>query len=269
MQAGRRSVVPGVGACSLNNYHGLFLQDKRRGWSSVAIYSEWERLSARIRGLITAGELHSALFTNSQDAMGAMKHLGEVARAIALDVEAFYSALEPTEIGLRNTIAAFLLKVREHLQAGPNQTQDMRQISLRTLLITVAALESEVSYLLSDHQSSIRSRTERAFEHIQRSIVVDEALRNRWQAAFDEGEVRCEMLGAVHLLSHGIWAFKVDAKGARTDLVYQEPLLDLKPATRAAEGLVLTEWKKLARGNNGNAMFSSARAQATAKRPEL
>ena len=28
----------------------------------------------------------------------------------------------------------------------------------------------------------------------------------------------------MHLLSHGIWAFKVDAKVGRTDLVYQNPL---------------------------------------------
>jgi hypothetical protein len=51
---------------------------------------------------------------------------------------------------------------------------------------------------------------------------------------------------AVHLLSHGIWAFKVAGAGAATDLVYGEPLdtesMIIKRTTRA---LVLTERKRV------------------------
>src|ERR1700722_9028346 len=36
------------------------------------------------------------------------------------------------------------------------------------------------------------------------------------------GSVACERLGAVHLLWHGIFAFKVDGSGARTDLIAPE-----------------------------------------------
>ncbi len=71
----------------------------------------------------------------------------------------------------------------------------------------------------------------------------------------------CEKLGAVHLLLHGIWAFKVDAAGARTDLVFQEPA-SLEGVQRYAAGLVLTEWKKAVVTAEVNQRFQEARSQA-------
>ena len=92
--------------------------------------------------------------------------------------------------------------------------------------------------------------------------AADSAFRAKWQTAFDEGEVECEKLGAVHLLLHGIWAFKVNAAGARTDLVYQEPAEDLTDEQQYADGLVLTEWKKSANKNDAEERFRQARSQA-------
>ncbi|MGH9886847.1 MAG: hypothetical protein ACREBE_15055, partial [bacterium] len=104
-----------------------------------------------------------------------------------------------------------------------------------------------------------RKHTERAFEHLQRSIVVDEAYQKRWRCAFDDGETKCERLGAVHLLLHGIWAFKAYSPGERTDLVAQESHaitmtkermdlvtrgpLSIDRRVESADALVLTEWK--------------------------
>jgi hypothetical protein len=119
-----------------------------------------------------------------------------------------------------------------------------------------------MSFVLSDVQESIRATSERAFSHLQRSIVVDADLRTKWRRAFDEGEVACERLGAVHLLLHGIWAFKVDGAGARTDLVFQEPVQDLSAAQRYADGLVLTEWKKATFDDQALQRFAEARSQA-------
>jgi hypothetical protein len=67
-----------------------------------------------------------------------------------------------------------------------------------------------------------------------------------------------EGLGAVPLLWHGIWAFKVSAKGI-TDLVFNEPFEDLEQ--RGVEALVLTEWK-LAGEKNANDRFEEAHQQA-------
>ena len=119
-----------------------------------------------------------------------------------------------------------------------------------------------MSFILSDIQQSIRARSERAFSHLQRLIVVDQDFREKWKAAFEVGEVACEKLGAVHLLQHGIWAFKVDAAGARTDLVFQEPAGNLTDEQRYVEGFVLTEWKKAPREDDAERKFAEARSQA-------
>ena len=60
----------------------------------------------------------------------------------------------------------------------------------------------------------LRARSERAFLHLRRLLAVDRDVRAKWKAAYEgkQGEVACEALGAVHLLSHGIYAFKVDER---------------------------------------------------------
>ena len=67
-------------------------------------------------------------------------------------------------------------------------------------------------------------------------------------------------MGSVHLLSQGIYAFKVNAEGARTDLVFAEPP-DESLLARSVDGLVLTEWK-VATDDNAIQKFGEARAQA-------
>ena len=230
----------------------------------MAILDEWTRLSARIHGLVKASELASSLFERNNDSVGAMVDLGKTAASILSDLATFRVMLGPSILEVSTRIEAAESRARPLLVEGMATTQDMRQIYIRTALVVLAALEAEISYLLSDHQAIIRSRAERAFEHLQRSIVVDELISDRWRRAWEAGEVECEKLGAVHLLAHGIWAFKVDSKGGRTDLVYQEPLRDLQTVTRSAEGLVLTEWKKLASGADAERVFASARVQAKA-----
>jgi hypothetical protein len=90
---------------------------------------------------------------------------------------------------------------------------------------------------------------DRAFLHLQRSIVADPSVRERWKHAFDEeGEVACERLGAAHLLLFGIYSFKANAEGERTDIILGERL-SLSEVEKASEALVLTEWKMVSRDN--------------------
>lgn len=103
---------------------------------------------------------------------------------------------------------------------------------------------AEFEYLLQDAELQARSVTEPAFEHLRRLLAVDEDFQRKWVNAFDRREEHCEQLGATHLLSHGIWAFKVSGTGAATDLVFPEPIAnELGLVRRAARALVLTEWK--------------------------
>lgn len=108
-----------------------------------------------------------------------------------------------------------------------------------------------------------RNRVERAFEHLNRSLLVDDQLKFRWLAAFDdEREEACERLGAVHLLSHGIFAFKAHAEGGRTDLVLGGQVDVTAPAIAGSEVLALTEWKMVRKERDRQAKAKSARIQA-------
>lgn len=129
---------------------------------------------------------------------------------------------------------------------------------VRTIIVKLVAFESEMTFCLDAPLERVRSASELAFMHLQRLIVADSEYRQKWQAAFADHETHCERLGAVHLLWHGIWAFKADAKGGKTDLVYQEPLQT--GSAPVALGMVLTEWKRAE--NNPEAAYAEAKHQA-------
>ena len=122
----------------------------------------------------------------------------------------------------------------------------------------------KVDLLTAGSDRRKRRIVERAFIHLQRSIVVDPSVKKLWTEAYDGGEVRCEGLGAVHLLLHGIWAFKASATGERTDLVLGQPLTDLSQAEASAEALVLTEWKVIRNSKELDTKAEQAYRQASA-----
>ena len=232
----------------------------------MSTYDEWNRLAARVRGLVSASELSASLFAKQEDALGTLANLGRVAQQVTASVNGFGGSLDISESVVKrkihDTVERIWTLIDPATGSASSSAPGMRENCIRSALVALAGLEAEVSYLLSDRQSEIRQRAERAFAHLQRSIVVDETARQKWDRAFQAGEVECERLGAVHLLSHGIWAFKVNASGGRTDLVYQEPMHDIGTATRSSEGLVLTEWKKMKEGREPNDCFAAARGQA-------
>jgi hypothetical protein len=92
--------------------------------------------------------------------------------------------------------------------------------------------------------------------------VVEDDVRNKWWKAYSTRETACEKLGAVHLLAHGIWAFKVNAPGSATDLVFGDPIEGHSPVMRrAARALVLTEWKLVRNPGEIKAKAEEARGQ--------
>ncbi|MEZ0219112.1 MAG: hypothetical protein ACAH22_02330 [Tardiphaga sp.] len=136
-------------------------------------------------------------------------------------------------------------------------------------VVALSLLGSEMTYVLTDRQELLRSRSARAFLHLQQTLMASGATRKEWREAFKAGgEVPCEKLGGTHLLLHGIYAFKAAAAGAETDLVFGEPL-DISEVARTSEGLVLTEWKvaddeKEAAGKFEEAFAQSQRYSVTA-----
>jgi hypothetical protein len=229
----------------------------------VNYHYQWTNIASRIRGLMQATELHSRfLAVRSSDTFGRTQRLREQGERLLEEVSGFQERFRQSlpravldRIGEFVRYAAPLLRTTDG-------TPDLRQETVWAGLVAFGAFETELSYLLSDTEQAIRSRSELAFAHLQRSIVVDETFRRKWQDAFADGETACEKLGAVHLLSHGIWAFKVHAEGERTDLVYQEPSGRFERDLTYADGLVLTEWKKAVSKKEAGDKFEEARNQA-------
>jgi hypothetical protein len=228
-------------------------------------YSEqWKAISSRIRGLMQAGQMHAQyLATKGSDFFSSYRDLQEqcknILSAIQSFQEQFHQLLSPLAI---DAINQFVSNNNNLITSGVGTPINKQQERLWATLVKLATFETEISFILSDVQESIRVRSERAFSHLQRTIIVDEEFRNKWQEAFDKREEECEKLGAIHLLWHGIWAFKVNAIGGRTDLVFQEPRDDITDIQRYADGIVLTEWKRAKPDDMVENKFKEARDQA-------
>lgn len=224
----------------------------------MSYLEQWKALGARIRGLANAGQLYAQLQTSMpHDSYGGGKFLGDQCQSILAAIEEFAGAHETTlppeaRIALRKFLSGEQGKVIRDSQAAREA---------RAALVFLSGLETEISFLLAGRQELVRARSELAFLHLQRMLVVDKDVRAKWgRAHAQKGETACEGLGAVHLLWHGIYAFKVNAQGARTDLVLNEPL-ERSFERRGVEGLVLTEWK-LADAKNCVKRFEEGRTQA-------
>jgi len=223
--------------------------------------TEWDALSNEISGFIEAGHL---LFLTTRDSdiernTAYQKGLKPLAENIYNNIKRF-SETYPANIPLTGIrcLEGFLKKFSDYgLKQNWGVITDVQIVV--TLLISFRA---EFSYYLSDIQFSVRKLTERAFIHLQRSIVVDDALKKQWKDAFDFGETKCEKLGANHLLSHGIWAFKASGEGERTDLILNEALDNSTEIESTASGLVLTEWKVVHNENEIDDKMRKGKAQA-------
>lgn len=221
---------------------------------------EWRVLSARIEGLMRASEL--------------------AASVLKIRTSDEYRVVEDFLVPEMNTLVQELRQFKtEHVGTLPREAASsldrfltkwqkqptVNEVEQRLLLaVRLGVFRSEFEFLLSDSELLATSATERTFEHLNRLLTVDDQVRARWKSAFEEsGEVACERLGAVHLLHHGIWAFKVGTKDAATDLVFDEPIEPyLSQARRVAHALVLTEWKTVKDKGEIEKKAGEARKQA-------
>ena len=223
----------------------------------------WQRIAARIRGLIQAGHLHAQLTGSRTDSYGASRGLRQQCEIVLTELQAFVSTYSESLPGsAKACINAFVTKHSDLIRSEPDVMVDVMQGRVAAALVFLASFEAEMAFLLNDAQEAIRVRSERAFAHLQRMIVADGDTRAKWQAAYIAGETECEKLGAVRLLAHGIFAFKAYGAGERTDLVYQDRHGALREAERYVEGLTLTEWKVCRDPRTSGRSFEAARKQA-------
>jgi len=232
--------------------------------AALQYQNEWKALSNRIRGLTEALHLHAAILAvNSNDSFSVASKLLEHVAKIGHELRAFRDALgDILPQQAQDAVRTILSQWPEFISGmRVSETPNMRRERIWASVVMLSAFEAEMTFALSGNQEAVLARSERAFSHLQRSIIVDPKVGAEWKAAFKKGEVACEKLGAVHLLLHGIYAFKAHADGGRTDLVFQEPIERFEGELRFAEGLVLTEWKIVTRDNVGS-QCEQARSQA-------
>jgi hypothetical protein len=222
--------------------------------------SEWDTLSARITAIVEAAtflvqSVESGTKSQPFTTNTLIKNCEQTARSVQLLSR--YGNVLP--LPAREALERFQTSWRDS-RLDPSFGADPQ---LQGYVVALASIRSELDHLLADHNEIIRSHVKRAFMHLQRSLIVDQGLRDRWIDAFDEGETHCERLGGVHLLLHGIWAFKADAAGAVTDLVLGESLVVDQDLIAASHGLVLTEWKRVTENLNPEEAKRTAKNQAS------
>jgi hypothetical protein len=213
-------------------------------------------IAARISGIIDGGRNYMTFDTAFHgDSYNTLAHLVTQCRAVVADLKTFaadfQTSLPAPALAALNRF--FALRGVQGLMADDNPPH-----TLKAALVLFPALATEMTYILGDRQAQLRILSERAFLHLKWSIAADTDEAAKWQKANATHETHCERLGALHLLQFGIYAFKADASKGRTDLVFAESL-NLTEVARAAEGLVLTEWKRDKDAANVPKAFAAAR----------
>jgi hypothetical protein len=224
--------------------------------------TEWQAISGRIHGLLEAGRFYLAPQSVRQEDPYNVAD-GELLPQIARVVEVLVQYAGNHERVLPLAAAASLKRFIERSRRWDFTPGALSGLpAVQGFLTILASFQSEFTYQISDSSTVAKRLSERAFTHLQRSIVADRSIRERWIQVYEVGETACEKLGGTHLLLHGIWAFKVNAEGERTDLVLGEPLRDLSEAERTAEAMVLTEWKLVRTEAELEGQIRQAHAQA-------
>ncbi|MDP2316535.1 MAG: hypothetical protein Q8P41_26820 [Pseudomonadota bacterium] len=188
---------------------------------------EWESVFGRARAVIEAVRFHLA------------SHTSYYGTGNYLMTEVEKSRAEIRKIHERRALSPKVtscIERRDGLEwvKPSNAPRDVAHVA--SLL---AGYTAELEYHLRDHDTVWASQVERAFLHLNHTLFVDKCVRARWSRAFVQREEECEKLGALHLLSHGIWAFKAHGLRERTDLILGTRIVN--PSTRARRAVdVLT-----------------------------
>ena len=204
---------------------------------------EWKAIAARIDTLLQATTLY---YQSPARAYGENYVISEAdiipaCRAILKDLDAFSTAYETFIPAPAKLLLTQLLSRLQYWGRRPSDGL----AHVESLVVPLGIFRAEFEFHLRDVSAVVRKLVVRAFTHLQRLLIADSSFQAGWQQAYKKGEPACEKLGAVHLLTHGIWAFKVSATGEQTDLVLGTHLVVDAEVEAAAEGLVLTEWKRV------------------------
>jgi hypothetical protein len=216
----------------------------------------WRAISARIIGLIEATNFLLRTYRIENQNTGEVGRLLGELREIQEELIKLRDEYDTQMPPLAVAALSHFCSKRSSDSSPSGSTTELQ------LLAGVQVFRAKFDYLIRDSEIEVRNATELAFHHLQRLIVVDEDTRKKWKRAYAEGETSCEKLGAVHLLAHGIWAFKVRGGQAETDLVYGETGgMTAGQIGRSARAMVLTEWKIVRNAKDAQKKAAEARRE--------
>jgi hypothetical protein len=226
------------------------------------IKEAWNALAGRIHGLEAIASAYRHVDSDLGDSQGVNRLLR--ARCVLVGNE-LHRFLHEETLKLPNAFKASIdSEIRQMMELiqETSGTPIARKERAILAIVILSSIKVELEYVLNDVQSQIIRRCERAVLHLQRMLMVDAEMKRKWSDALNKGEVSCEKLGALHFLQHGIWTFKANSEGQRTDLILQRPMFDMEGIWAAVEGITLTEWKVAQSPHDIRAQFDVARNQA-------
>lgn len=156
--------------------------------------SQWAVLSRRMDGLV-AGSRFLIEINSGPRPINAVEGVGKqflvpAAKRLFSDLEAFAS-VHASQLG--GATCDFLKESFERIRSMAGNFDELsRTISGLTGMI---ALRAEFEGMMADSDFPRRALVERAFMHLQRSIVADSECQRRWQLAYEDGEPACERSG--------------------------------------------------------------------------
>ncbi len=144
----------------------------------------WKALSARIQGLMQAAQLHARfLAVRRSDPHRRAKRLGKQVEDVLSLLQTFRDSYQGMLPSAAVDSIDYSIEKMGSLLSQTGGSPDDQQERVWAALVQLGAFETELSFILSDIQQLIRSRAERAFSHLQRSIVADPAFGEKWRTA--------------------------------------------------------------------------------------
>jgi len=224
-------------------------------WRAISI--SIEALGQGVGAFLSSSDIHNGDGGVAENAL-----LPEI-QDIIKDLQAFHTDFKDSLPGdAARILSRWLHRAQLNRNTPGGFAGAFQRHTLASGMAALGIIRASMERHLADTETMGRSVAERAFLHLQRSIVADPEIQRRWSDALAKDEPACEKLGDVHLLSHGIWAFKIVGAGERTDLVFGEPL-NLGDVQRSApSAVVLTEWKVARSPEDAIRKLAAAKVQA-------
>jgi hypothetical protein len=144
----------------------------------------WRAIADRIHGLVEAARLHKSY---TQDSFGRGRHLRSNIDGVFSDLHSFRDrfehALPPGAIAAIDNLTKATSDLLS-MATGEIGPPELRDEAVFTTLFQLSTFTTEMASILSNVQWPLRALAERAFQHLQRLIVVDGQFREKWKSAF-------------------------------------------------------------------------------------